>query len=118
MRHPIHDALYWPHTTPSTLEPVSFDSLTLEFSKPDVQKFPMLTLAQNAAKLGSLYPCAYNAANETAVSAFLDKKIKFTDISKITSDVLDSDWTGSNMDLDTILRADAAARIKAKSCIV
>ncbi|MCL2211564.1 MAG: 1-deoxy-D-xylulose-5-phosphate reductoisomerase [Treponema sp.] len=118
MRHPIHDAIYWPDTTPSILEPVNFDSLTLEFSKPDLEKFPMLTIAQNVAKYGSLYPCAYNAANEIAVSAFLDKKIKFTDIPKITSNVLDSDWSGDNMDLDIILKADTAARIKAKSYIL
>jgi len=113
MRHPIHDAIYWPRTAASNLEPVSFDSLTLEFSKPDMEKFPMLNLAWNAAKQGALYPCAYNAANETAVSAFIDKKIKFTDIPKITSHVLDSDWTGDSLNLDSILNADSRARQKA-----
>jgi len=117
MRHPIHDAIYWPHTTPSALEPVSFDSLTLEFSKPDMVKFPMLTHALNAAKQGDLYPCAYNAANEIAAAAFLNKKIKFTDIPKITENVLQSDWSGDCMNLDAILKADAEARSKANSQI-
>jgi 1-deoxy-D-xylulose-5-phosphate reductoisomerase len=115
MRHPIHDAIYWPVTTPSSLEPVSFDSLTLEFSKPDAKKFPMLVYAWDTAKLGALYPCAYNAANEIAVSAFLDQKIKFTDIARITENVLQSDWTGNNLDLHFILEADAKARTKAYS---
>jgi len=117
MRHPIHDAIYWEHTTPSSLEPLNFDSLTLEFSKPDTNKFPMLDLAWESARLGALYPCAYNAANETAVSAFLEQKIKFMDISKITEKVLQEDWSGNNMDLQTVLESDKKARLKAISII-
>jgi len=117
MRHPIHDALYWPVTTKSTLEPISFDSLSLEFSKPDTEKFSMLTYAWEAAKRGGLYPCAYNAANEVAVTAFLEQKIKFTDIPKITEHVLQADWTCASLDLETVLKADSAARQRAKSII-
>jgi len=115
MRHPIHDALYWPVTTKSTLEPVGFDSLTLEFSKPDTDKFPMLTYAWEAARRGGLYPCAYNAANEAAVKAFLEQKIKFSDIPKITEHVLQADWTCGSLDLETVLNADADARQRAES---
>jgi 1-deoxy-D-xylulose-5-phosphate reductoisomerase len=118
MRHPIHDAVYWPVTTPSTLEPISFDSLTLEFSKPDTDKFPMLSYAWEAAKRGELYPCAYNAANETAVTAFLEQKIGFLDIPKITEHVLQADWACGCLDLETVLKADADARRKALSFIV
>jgi len=110
MRHPIHDALYWPVTTKSTLEPICFDSLTLEFSKPDTEKFPMLTYAWEAARLGGLYPCAYNAANETAVKAFLEQKIKFLDIPKITEHIMRADWSCGSLDLETVLKADADAR--------
>jgi len=117
MRHPIHDAIYWPETTPSALEPVSFDFLTLEFSRPDTEKFPMLNLAWNAAKLAALYPCAYNAANETAVAAFLEQKIKFTDIAKITEHVLQADWNGNCLDLETVLEADLKARSLATSLL-
>jgi len=117
MRHPIHDAIYYPVTTKSTLEPISFDSLTLEFSKPDTEKFPMLTYAWSAAKHGGLYPCAYNAANEIAVTAFIEQKIKFTDIPKITEHVLQVDWTCGNLDLETVLKADADARNRAESFI-
>jgi len=114
MRHPIHDAIYFPNITPSSLEPLNFDNLTLEFFKPDTQKFPMLTFAWEAAKKGALYPCVYNAANEIAVDAFINNKIKFTDIPKITEKVLQGDWTGDNMDLEIILEADKKAREIAK----
>jgi 1-deoxy-D-xylulose-5-phosphate reductoisomerase len=117
MRHPIHDAVYWPVTTPSTLEPISFDSLTLEFSKPDTDKFPMLSYAWEAARRAALYPCAYNAANETAVTAFLEQKIGFLDIPKITERVLQADWSCCCLDLETVLKADADAREKANFLI-
>ena len=110
MRHPIHDAIYWPVTTPSALEPINFDDLTLEFFKPDTEKFPMLRLALEAARKGALYPCAYNAANEVAVAAFIESKIGFLDIPRITENVLQSDWTGDNMVLDNILKTDSDAR--------
>jgi len=117
MRHPIHDAIYWPSTTPSSLEPVSFDNLTLEFFKPDTEKFPMLRLAWEAAKKGALFPCAYNAANEIAVAAFMENKIGFLDIPRITESVLQEDFSGDCMNLDTILNADKDARKKANSLI-
>ena len=113
MRHPIHDALFFPETSPCALEPLNFDSLTLEFFKPDVQKFPMLNMAFEAAKRGNLYPCAYNAANETAVAAFLEKKIGFLDIPKITENVLQADWSEDCSTLEGILNADSEARKKA-----
>ena len=117
MRHPIHDALFWPQTAPLNLEPLNFDSLTLEFTKPDLEKFPMLGLAQEAAKKGGLYPCAYNAANEEAVRAFLEKKIKFPDISRITGFVMEGSWPLDYSDKETVLKTDADARIKAVSYI-
>jgi len=113
MRHPIHDALYWPHTVPSSLETLNFDSLTLEFEKPDAQKFPMLTTAWKAASLGGLYPCAYNAANEEAAAAFINGKIGFLDIPKVTDYVLEADWTACDLTKETVLEADAKARERA-----
>ncbi|MCL2208615.1 MAG: 1-deoxy-D-xylulose-5-phosphate reductoisomerase [Treponema sp.] len=114
MRHPIADALYWPETAPLNPDLLNFDFLTLEFEKPDVNKFPMLPLAVLAANNGGLYPCAYNAANETAAVLFLEQKIKFTDIPRITERVLEADWAANNPDLITILEADAKARAMAK----
>jgi 1-deoxy-D-xylulose-5-phosphate reductoisomerase len=117
MRHPVHDALYWPGTSPSTLDILNFDQLVLEFEKPDPDKFPMLALAREAAKKGGLYPCAYNAANEEAVSAFLSQKTGFLDIPKTTAHVLESDWIQCPDDIETVLEADLLARKKAVNFI-
>jgi len=115
MRYPIHDALYWPKTTPSDFNPLNFDSLTLEFERPDAEKFPMLNLAREAASRGGLYPCAFNAANEEAVGAFLNGAIGFLEISKITNFVLENDWSGDCRELESVLKTDADARLKAVS---
>ena len=117
MRHPIHDALYWPQIAPLDIEHLNFDSLTLEFEKPDLQKFPMLRLAREAASLGGIYPCAYNGANEEAVSAFLKQQIGFLDISRVTGYVLEGDWTENDNDIEAVLKADADARFRAVSYI-
>ncbi|MDR0486767.1 MAG: 1-deoxy-D-xylulose-5-phosphate reductoisomerase, partial [Treponema sp.] len=117
MRHPIHDALYWPQTVPSSLEHLSFDSLTLNFEKPDPQKFPMLSLAWNAVRHGGLYPCVYNSANEIAVAAFLERRIGFLDIPKIVGYVLEGDWSCGCCEPETILKADTDARSKAAAYI-
>jgi len=117
MRHPIHDALYWPCLKESSLEPLNFDSLSLDFSKPDTERFPMLRLAYDAVKAGRLYPCAYNAANEIAAAAFMENKIRFPDIPKITENVLQSDFSGSCLSLEAILNADTLARIKANEIL-
>jgi len=117
MRHPIHDALYWPRVSPLNIDHLNFDSLSLEFHKPDLEKFPMLSYAFEAAKKGKLYTCAYNAANETAVSAFFERGIKFTDIPRITEQVLQLDWSGGDMDIEAVLKADTDARRNAVSII-
>lgn len=110
MRHPIHAALYWPEVKPAGLAPLEFDSLTLEFEKPDPQRFPMLDLAYLAARQGGLYPCAYNAANEAAVDAFLKRRIGFLDIPRITGYVLERDWAGKCTCINAVLEADKNAR--------
>jgi 1-deoxy-D-xylulose-5-phosphate reductoisomerase len=117
MRHPIHAALYWPEVKPSGIEKLEFDSLTLEFEKPDAARFPMLGLAYGAAGMGALYPCAYNAANEIAVAAFLERRIGFLDIPRIVDRVLKRDWSGDLANLGPVLEADVCARAFALSCV-
>jgi 1-deoxy-D-xylulose-5-phosphate reductoisomerase len=117
MRHPIHAALYWPESRPADLAELDFDSLTLEFEKPDAERFPMLGLAYEAARQGGLYPCVYNAANEIAVTAFLDRRIGFLDIPRIAGAVLNKKWDDEGSDLDAVLEADAQARSFALSYI-
>jgi 1-deoxy-D-xylulose-5-phosphate reductoisomerase len=101
MRLPIQSALFYPDRACAAFEELSFDALTLEFSRPDEERFPMLALAYKALRAGELYPAAYNAANEFAVAAFLSGRIGFFDISGITGAVLDRDWSGS-ADLETV----------------
>jgi 1-deoxy-D-xylulose-5-phosphate reductoisomerase len=117
MRHPIHDALFWPDTAPLSVDVLDFTSLVLEFEMPDIDKFPMLNLAWKAAKKGGLYPCAYNAANEEAAAAFLNQKIGFLDIPKITGSVLEKDWAFNYNNIKTVIKADADARLEAVKII-
>ncbi|MDR0457018.1 MAG: 1-deoxy-D-xylulose-5-phosphate reductoisomerase [Treponema sp.] len=120
MRLPIHKALYWSQASSSKEDAVSdfgrldFASLTLTFYPPDTEKFPLLALAYEAVKKGGLYPCAYNGANEAAVSAFLAGRIGFLDISRITGYVLDRDWSAEPDDIAGVLEADKQAKIMAE----
>jgi 1-deoxy-D-xylulose-5-phosphate reductoisomerase len=119
MRLPIHQALYWPERAcPNNFGRLDFDSLTkegmsLEFYPPDMGKFPLLAYAYEAARKGGLYPCAYNAANETAAAAFLNGRIGFLDIGRITGYVLSRDWAGKPDTLAGVMSADKQARIMA-----
>jgi 1-deoxy-D-xylulose-5-phosphate reductoisomerase len=115
MRLPIHKALYWPQAVSADFGRLNFDSLTLAFYPPDTEKFPMLAIAYEAAKKGGLYPCAYNAANEAAVAAFLDGRIGFLDIGRITRYVLDRDWNRESNDIASVMEADRQARAIAET---
>jgi 1-deoxy-D-xylulose-5-phosphate reductoisomerase len=119
MRLPIHDALYSPRRLPCPFGVLDFDALTLEFEKPDPERFPMLPLAYEAARLGGVYPAVYNAANEAAAAAFLSNTAGFLDIPRIVEYVLQGDWTSSYPapTLESILGADAEARERALAVI-
>ena len=77
-----------PETEDSPFASLDFDSLTLNFEKPDLQRFPMLALAYEALRGGGLLPAAYNAANEKAVEAFFRNEIGFLEIPAIVGYVL------------------------------
>jgi 1-deoxy-D-xylulose-5-phosphate reductoisomerase len=114
MRLAIQEALYWPERAPSPFGSLDFaGGLTLEFDKPDGERFPMLPLAYHAARRGGLYPCAYNGANEEAVAAFSSGKAGFLDIPLIVDYVLQEDWIG-NPDMGSVLEADRLSREKAR----
>jgi 1-deoxy-D-xylulose-5-phosphate reductoisomerase len=89
MHLPIQYALGYPKRLA-----VEYDALDLlknnrlDFEKPDIEKFPCLQLAREAAELGGLYPCILNAANEIAVEAFLAGEIRFTDIPSIIAETM------------------------------
>jgi 1-deoxy-D-xylulose-5-phosphate reductoisomerase len=117
MRLPIHQALYG-NRAPCPFGRMDFKSLTLEFQEPDFRRFPMLPLAYEAAKQGAFYPAAYNGANEIAVAAFMEGKIRFTDIPRVVEQVLNNDWRAKGADLAAVLAADNYSRSLAESAIL
>ena len=111
MRVPISFALTYPSREPTPLAQLDFASgLTLEFHEPDLEAFPLLALAREAGERGGTFPCAFNAANEAAVQAFLDGRIRFLDIDGAVSDVLARVDGSPAHDLDDLVEADRSAR--------
>ena len=118
MRHPIFGALVWPEIAHNYLEPFNLAGHEMTFYPPRFDAFPMLSLAYECAKKNKSYTIAYNAANEIAVAAFIDKKCGFTDIPKIVEKVLEKDWSQEADSLDTIFAIDQKARNIAQELIV
>jgi len=110
MRVPISYALTYPERAATPLPPLDLTSLTLEFEAPDVATFPMLGLAREAGERGGTYPCAYNAANEVAVSAFLDGRLPFLGIAEVVADTLARARGDAPRDVDDLVEADREAR--------
>jgi 1-deoxy-D-xylulose-5-phosphate reductoisomerase len=110
MRVPISYALTYPERAATPLEPLDLTSLTLAFHEPDLETFPMLALAREAGEKGGTYPCAFNAANEVAVAAFLERRLAFLDIPEVVSDVLGRVSGAPARDVDELVEADHTAR--------
>jgi 1-deoxy-D-xylulose-5-phosphate reductoisomerase len=111
MRVPISYALTYPERAATPLPALDLASgLTLEFSAPDLETFPLLVLAREAGRRGGTYPCAYNAANEVAVAAFLDGRLPFLGIAEVVEEALAAADGAPARDLDELEQADAAAR--------
>src|SRR5215831_16466789 len=90
MCFPIQYAVTWPDRVPNTLPPLDFSKLSkLEFFTPRYDDFPALNLARRAGETGGTLPAVMNAANEIAVAAFLDRKVRFPQIWGIVEDVMD-----------------------------
>lgn len=118
MRGPIAYAIAYPERVESGIERLDlskFEKLT--FFKPDLDKFECLKLAFEAAKVGWSMPCVMNAANEVAVAAFLNKKIKFLDISKIVESVMNQHKVKELNNLEDVFELDKWARSKAEEKI-
>lgn len=111
MRTPIAHALAWPERIDSGVAPLDlFRVAQLDFEAPDEQRFPCLRLARQAAEAGGCAPAMLNAANEVAVSAFLERRIRFTEIASMIGDVLEAESNTAADSLDAVLHADAKAR--------
>ena len=111
MRVPISFALTYPERAPTPIAPLDFSQgLVLEFEPPDVETFPLLALARSAGEEGGTYPCAFNAANEVAVAAFLDGKLPFLGIASTVEETLAEVDGAAARDLGELVEADAVAR--------
>jgi len=111
MRVPISFALTFPDRRSTAVPSLDLSAgLTLEFEPPDPQRFPLLRLAREAGERGGTRPCAFNAANEVAVAAFLDGKIGFLDIASLVEDALAGVDGAPARDLAELVEADAEAR--------
>jgi 1-deoxy-D-xylulose-5-phosphate reductoisomerase len=111
MRVPSSFALTYPERAATRLAPLDLASgLTLEFLAPDLDVFPLLRLAREAGERGGTYPCAFNAANEVAVQAFLEGRIRFLDIDSAVADVLARVDGAPARDVEELVEADRKAR--------
>jgi 1-deoxy-D-xylulose-5-phosphate reductoisomerase len=118
MCFPIQYAVTWPDRVANSLPPLDFSKLSkLEFSIPRYDDFPALNLARRAGEIGGTLPAVMNAANEIAVSAFLDRKVRFPEIWEIVEQVMNEHPPVAHPDLDAILGADQWARAQAQGCV-
>ena len=123
MRTPIAYALAYPNRIQSGVKPLDFTQLSkLEFEQPDYQRFPCLSLAFEALKMGGNASAIVNAANEVAVSSFIQEKIGFNDIARLIESVLNRlpklpiSSLDHLLDIDTEARAVAHQWVEGKTC--
>jgi 1-deoxy-D-xylulose-5-phosphate reductoisomerase len=111
MRVPISFALTYPERAATAVPTLDFSQrLVLEFEPPDLETFPLLALARTAGEDGGTYPCAFNAANEVAVAAFLEGRLAFLGIAAAVAETLAEVDGAPARDLDDLVEADATAR--------
>jgi 1-deoxy-D-xylulose-5-phosphate reductoisomerase len=118
MRVPIAHALGFPERIEAGTRPLDLAAIAqLSFEKPDTARFPCLALAYSALRAGGTAPAILNAANEVAVAAFLDGKLRYTAIPEVIAHALEQ-VPGIPADaLETVLEADRAARNAATGCV-
>lgn len=114
MRHPIQYALTYPERQENCVEPLDLRTMNdLTFEEPDIERFPCLNLAYKAVETGGTMPAVLNAANEIAVQAFLDEKLRLYEIAAINASVMDEHKSVPADSLEAVLAADAWARARA-----
>ena len=114
MRHAIQYALTYPERHSCQLPPLDLTAVSgLHFEVPDHDRFPCINLAYRALSEGGTLPAAMNAANEEAVSAFLQERICLTEIPQVIEAVMNEHPNRPARDIQTILDADHEARLAA-----
>lgn len=115
MKHPIQYAFTYPQRLPSPDSAVSFAELgKMTFFEPDEETFRCLALAKKAGLAGGIMPTVLNAANEVAVSAFLQDKIGFLDIAEYVEKVMNSYENKLNPTIEDIIEVDKSVRMEHK----
>jgi len=115
MRTPIAHALAWPERIDSGVAPLDLFSIArLDFQAPDEVRFPCLRLARQAADAGGSAPAVLNAANEVAVAAFLDRRIRFPEIASMIDEILNAEPVVAVSELEVVFEVDARARALAE----
>jgi 1-deoxy-D-xylulose-5-phosphate reductoisomerase len=118
MRTPIAHALGWPERIVSGVQSLDLVAAArLDFEAPDLERFPALRLARAAAEAGGTAPAALNAANEVAVAAFLEGRLGFLGIPRVTEAVLERHAHGPADALGAVLEADRWAREVAETML-
>jgi len=117
MRLPILYALTYPERIESDMKFAVSDLRHLDFSPPDLKKFPCLRLAYEAAEAGGAKTVALNAADEVAVAAFLEGNIRFDQIPRIIENVLAATGSGALESIKQVLEADAETRRVAQALV-
>ena len=111
MRTPIAHALAWPQRMAAGVAALDLVQVgRLDFQAPDYNRFPCLRLALAAMAAGGTAPAALNAANEVAVQAFLERRIRFTDIPPVIEYTLERVTPCDPVSLAVILASDTQAR--------
>ena len=118
MRTPIAHALAWPDRIQSGVAPLDLVGTSqLDFEAPDFDRFPCLRLGFEAAGIGGAAPAALNAANEVAVDAFLNGRMRFTQIARVAEATVAACSGEEPRTLDDVLDLDSLARIRAAEFI-
>ncbi len=111
MKHPIQYAFTYPQRLPAKGERVSFSDLAkITFAKPDEETFCCLALAKEAGRRGGILPTILNAANEVAVGAFLQEKIRFLEIPAFVEKTMSRFENKTTPTIEDLLAADRAVR--------
>jgi 1-deoxy-D-xylulose-5-phosphate reductoisomerase len=118
MRTPIAHALAWPERVDSGVAALDIFAVgRLDFSAPDLARFPCLRLAYEALRTGGTSAAILNAANEVAVQAFLERRLAFTGIADVVERVMNAVASRPADSLETVLEMDEVARSKAGEVI-
>ena len=111
MRTPIQVALTWPQRVPGCSDRLDWSKLAqLDFAPPDGERFPALKLAYRVMRAQGNSGAVFNAANEEAVAAFFEHKLRFGRIVELVEAALDVVPAAPIASLEDVLAADAAAR--------